>query len=568
MPIFPVESGLTFGDEFTLGGVTFIWTDDGSGAGYWKKKEVVDVKINAGDQEIVYSNNGNANGSPQLSYDYTVNKLKLSATPSQSSNYLLEITDKTGNKYNSIKPSGLFEGEVANGSIQARVNGQWTSIPASVSSFVQDSTPTTSGITTNSLWFETDQRRWNYFNGSAWSRLYAFDYKLTAAPVLDQDASALYSKGDLVLFQSGTGSGAQRELFAVTSGTDGSGIKYIPIGGYQFQRSLISKAPTASNPNTITAQDSSSGLLVDGNGVSEKPFQVYTQKGRTVWVDDNADIPGRFVVAPPGGNTFWVNPDHAESFSQVYLSPGDNVPSGSLSINIDHSSVPQDKTTRAIRVTNNVDLGTSYDQDILSQSTSLESRYADNSLCTSIQKDGRVYVRNPVISTNRGKIGFWADFRDNVGPAGQSWRYDAMRVDLPLNQTGLSVNDCFIRLNSGGATRFRVQFDGGTYGKYFWSESDLSLKQNVEYLDSSKSSYTGLAATKQLQPASFSYTSTPEFSELGFIAQDVEKVIPLAVRVDTDPDSPNIRRLNLMPIVATLVNAVKELAARVEALEA
>lgn len=77
----------------------------------------------------------------------------------------------------------------------------------------------------------------------------------------------------------------------------------------------------------------------------------------------------------------------------------------------------------------------------------------------------------------------------------------------------------------------------------------------------------GLNAVLALQPKSFAWEKTPERQQWGFIAQDVEEVMPVAVRLIEGQENESSLALDTTPIIAALVNAVKELAAKVEALE-
>lgn len=104
----------------------------------------------------------------------------------------------------------------------------------------------------------------------------------------------------------------------------------------------------------------------------------------------------------------------------------------------------------------------------------------------------------------------------------------------------------------------------GPYADY----SDIRGKRDVE--DASE----GLEAVRLLRPVSFirlprtDYLPPPPRREIGFVAQDLQKVMPEAVMPfeDLDSDNPGLAIMTT-PIVAALVNAVKELAARVETLE-
>ena len=126
---------------------------------------------------------------------------------------------------------------------------------------------------------------------------------------------------------------------------------------------------------------------------------------------------------------------------------------------------------------------------------------------------------------------------------------------------------------SGGAggTDFsaNLRIDGGTY-----HSSDRRHKTNI--VDNPY----GLDSILQLQPRKFNrINSSGEIEEnhgdiLGFIAQEVMEIIPEAVKYYADEDEPNengfCRAYSLSDgyIVSTLVNAVKELSAKNDALEA
>ena len=126
-------------------------------------------------------------------------------------------------------------------------------------------------------------------------------------------------------------------------------------------------------------------------------------------------------------------------------------------------------------------------------------------------------------------------------------------------------------VGGAGGTDFstNLRIDGGTY-----HSSDRRHKTNI--VDNPY----GLDSILQLQPRKFNrINSTGEIEEnhgdiLGFIAQEVMEIIPEAVKYYADEDEPNengfCRAYSLSDgyIVSTLVNAVKELSAKNDALEA
>lgn len=108
--------------------------------------------------------------------------------------------------------------------------------------------------------------------------------------------------------------------------------------------------------------------------------------------------------------------------------------------------------------------------------------------------------------------------------------------------------------------------------------SDAGLKTDIEDAD-----IGGLAAVRKLRPRRFNrkpgvgdpvHSPPPRQGEVGFVAQEVREVIPdavveLAVSKGLMPiDTETALAVQLDPIVAALVNAMKEMAARIESLEA
>lgn len=91
--------------------------------------------------------------------------------------------------------------------------------------------------------------------------------------------------------------------------------------------------------------------------------------------------------------------------------------------------------------------------------------------------------------------------------------------------------------------------------------SDIRTKQSVERAT------IGLKEIMQLEPISFKRIKA-DLTEIGFSAQQVQSIIPEAVRPfdDLDSDEPLLAMMDT-PILAACVNAIKELTARIEAIE-
>ena len=97
-----------------------------------------------------------------------------------------------------------------------------------------------------------------------------------------------------------------------------------------------------------------------------------------------------------------------------------------------------------------------------------------------------------------------------------------------------------------------------SHGGCSCSSSDKRLKTNIKSLN------YGLTEVSQLDPISFKFKSaSDDITHLGFVAQDVQEVIPEVVQEQPD-GMLGIRYDELIPI---LVNSIKELKDRVEFLE-
>lgn len=154
--------------------------------------------------------------------------------------------------------------------------------------------------------------------------------------------------------------------------------------------------------------------------------------------------------------------------------------------------------------------------------------------------------------TNSNGSSFALEAYSSVGPAA------AVRTDT----NGVPL----IRFFSSGATIAGDIINNGSSVAYN-TTSDYRLKENVQnYTD-------GLTALKALRPVSYNWKANPTGPRIdGFIAHEVQAVIPQAVsghKDQVDKDG------NIVPqgidhslLVPALVSAIKELTAKVEALEA
>ncbi|HNO26126.1 MAG TPA: tail fiber domain-containing protein, partial [Leptospiraceae bacterium] len=108
--------------------------------------------------------------------------------------------------------------------------------------------------------------------------------------------------------------------------------------------------------------------------------------------------------------------------------------------------------------------------------------------------------------------------------------------------------------DSTATTVFYTRDDGVGYLKAAsWTYgSDKKMKKNIRYLDND------LDKILKLRPAKFDYIQGSK-NQIGFIAQDVQEVIPEAVEPINDGNGSDLLGLKSEFIVPYLVNAVKEL---------
>lgn len=102
------------------------------------------------------------------------------------------------------------------------------------------------------------------------------------------------------------------------------------------------------------------------------------------------------------------------------------------------------------------------------------------------------------------------------------------------------------------------------YVKSVYTNSDARFKSNIEPL------IGNLAITKSLRPKMYDWSATASNSankvsnkEIGFLAQDLEKVVPQAVATDSDGN----KLVNYNAIIPILTGAIQELEAKVVELE-
>ena len=127
--------------------------------------------------------------------------------------------------------------------------------------------------------------------------------------------------------------------------------------------------------------------------------------------------------------------------------------------------------------------------------------------------------------------------------------------------SSVSDNDLRIRGNDGGSTINALTFDmsdagAATFNNNVTAFSDERLKDNIETLED------GLDKVEQLRGVTYTRDGR---ENIGVIAQEIEKILPEIVK--TADDEMGTKSVDYSRITAVLIEAVKDLSARVKELE-
>ena len=146
---------------------------------------------------------------------------------------------------------------------------------------------------------------------------------------------------------------------------------------------------------------------------------------------------------------------------------------------------------------------------------------------------------------------------------GTSGSYGALRCTLSASNSPSFID--FFRSSYSTTVPVGAIVTGGTNVLY-QSYSDYRLKENVSDLTGA------LDRVNNLQPKTFNYINAPETTNEGFIAHELQEVVPQAVSGEKDgtneDGNPKYQGVDNAHIVPLLVGAIKELKAEIETLKA
>ena len=157
----------------------------------------------------------------------------------------------------------------------------------------------------------------------------------------------------------------------------------------------------------------------------------------------------------------------------------------------------------------------------------------------------------------RGILG--GDNPDDSDPAIQF--ISAKRSGTGIADVG-SSETAFRFSDSDVTTHYLTITGNGTVSGDLNDTSDISLKENISPLS------TALDLVEKMNPVSFDWKDKNKGSNSGFIAQEIEAILPNDVAGNDYVEGKNMgKSVNVTGIVAHLVKAVQELSARVKELE-
>lgn len=157
----------------------------------------------------------------------------------------------------------------------------------------------------------------------------------------------------------------------------------------------------------------------------------------------------------------------------------------------------------------------------------------------------RTFIWYNEASVGVGSTAFWVDaapFNNSLG------------TSFSINTTGIITASSFSCPN-GFNINGNLNVNGDVTAFNFRSTSDINLKKNIKPLENS------LDKVKSLNGVSFDWVKD-DSSSIGFIAQEVEKIFPTLVE-----EVDGTKTVKYIPLIAVLVESVKELSKEVENLK-
>jgi hypothetical protein len=213
------------------------------------------------------------------------------------------------------------------------------------------------------------------------------------------------------------------------------------------------------------------------------------------------------------------------------------------------------------------DTGITIQSKVAANATStitMMSRKSDNSNANCvIQNDAGAFTFD-TNSTERLRITSGGDLRvginSDMGGVINASHADGVAIGSANDQT------YYRRIYGTAGANLELRFwngsnEGSLNSSGAWvNASDVSLKENIADIE------YGIDTVKSLKPRKYTMKEGGN-SEVGFIAQEMESVVPEVVNTSENPNKDEIKGISYGQLTAVLTKAIQELSAKVDALE-
>ena len=155
----------------------------------------------------------------------------------------------------------------------------------------------------------------------------------------------------------------------------------------------------------------------------------------------------------------------------------------------------------------------------------------------------------------------------NITPATVYTNSDSGKIGRDSTDYISFGNNSYMDIHINGSNEFRFeadgdfQADGDVYAFSTTTASDENLKKDITIVTDA------VSKVEALKGVTFKWKEN-DGESAGVIAQDVEKVLPEVVKTVNNPDGNTYKAVNYAGINSILIEAIKELSARIKVLEA